>query len=335
MRSPAIPRHLSRRRFAQGAGLAGLGLVAACAGPPFKAQTQTRTPTIGFLALLTRGRTDDGPTSAFLHGLRDLGYVEGQTIFIEWRFSDVPDEWPSLAAELVRLPVDIIVAPSTVGVLPAKQATSTIPIVFITVADPVGQGFVESLARPGGNITGLSSLTSALGQKRLELLKDAAPPISRVACLYDSSDPSSVATLNLIIDAARSQAVIVDALAVQTSSDFDRAFEAATRLSADALLTAAGPFLARHAKQIVDFAAMARLPAMYHLRSFVDSGGLMTYAPSAEAQHRRAAYYVDRILKGTKPADLPVEQPREFEFVINLKTAQSARHSPACTAPDD
>jgi putative tryptophan/tyrosine transport system substrate-binding protein len=313
----------TRRQLVHGVGAVGLALLGGCGRLPFSTQTQTKVPTIGVLVTRGRGRTEDGPLGAFRQGLRDLGYVEGQNVVIEWRFSDVPDEWPSLATELVRLPVDVIVAPSTIGALPAKQATSTIPIVFASVGDPVGLGLVESLARPGGNLTGLSSLTVTLGQKRLEFLKETAPRISRVACLYDSSDPSSVATLSLIIEAARSQAVTVDALGVQAPGDFDRAFEAATRLSADALLTTAGPFLARNAQRIVDFAASTRLPAMYHLRSFVDSGGPMCYAPSVEAQHRRAAYYVDRILKGAKPADLPVEQPREFEFVINLRTAQA------------
>ena len=314
--------HLTRRRFLQ--STIGLALLAGCGRLPGQAPPASQVPRIGFLGA---GSPDSQPggafREAFLQGLREHGYEEGRSILIEWRSSGEPDEVRSLVAELIRLPVDVLVAVTGAAAVAAKQATSTIPIVFVTVGDPVGQGLVTSLARPGGNVTGTASLFGPLAQKRLQLLKEAAPRTARVACLYDSSDSGIVATMHLLVEAAGPLGVTVEALGVQAPEDFDRAFEAATRLSADALLTTQGALFRSQLQRIVDFAAQNRLPASYAWREAVDAGGLMSYGPDTPAHFRRAAYYVDRILKGAKPADLPVEQPREFDFVINLKTAQA------------
>jgi putative ABC transport system substrate-binding protein len=299
---------------------AGVSLLAGCGRWPWQAQPTTKVPSIG---VLSNGIVDDVTESAFREGLRDFGYVEGQNLHIEWRSAEGTfTRLPALAAELVQLPVDVIVSPSTVDVLAAKGATSTIPIVFVLAADPVGLGLVTSLPRPGGNVTGLSNLAAVLGQKRLELLKATAPWVSTVACLYDSTDPSSVGTMQGMNDAAQVLGVTLKPLEVRAADELDGVLDAAQRLPADALATTAGPLLVIHAPRIVEFAVSNRLPATYHNRSFVTAGGLMSYGTSNTAQFRRAAYYVDRILKGAKPADLPVEQPMTFDFVVNLKTAR-------------
>jgi putative tryptophan/tyrosine transport system substrate-binding protein len=310
---------VSRRRFVQSASIAGVGLLAGCERLPGQAAPAPRIPRIGHVG----GNPDSVTREAFQEGLREHGYVEGESIVVEWRDYALPDELPRIIAEFVGLAVDMIVAPTTAAALAAKQATSRIPIVIVTAGDPVGDGLVESLARPGGNVTGVSSLFSLLGQKRLELLKQAAPQTARVACLYHAADPSSTATMRHILEAADPLGVSVEAVGVRGPEDFELAFDAATRLPADALLTTQGVFLLRNRERIVDFAAQHRLPAIYPWREAVESGGLMAYGPSLAAQFRRAAYYVDRIIKGAKPADLPVEQPTTFEFAINLKTAQA------------
>jgi|SRR5688572_17799098 putative ABC transport system substrate-binding protein len=314
---------VTRRQFMQGTGAVGLGLLAGCGRWPGQAMPAPSIPRLGFFFSAPESGPGGAFYEAFLQGLREHGYVDGQNIVIERRHSTVPSEWPSLATELVRLPVDVIVAPPTATALAAKQATSTIPIVFVVSGDPVGLGLVDSLRRPGGNVTGLSSIGLPLNGKRLELLKEAAPRTSRVACLYDASEPSGPATIQLLREAAGPLGVTVEALGVQAPEDFDGAFEAATRLPADALVLAQGPALRRHAPRVVDFAATHGLPAMYAWREAVDAGGLMSYGQDTTAHFRRAAYYVDRILKGAQPADLPVEQPMTFEFVINLKTANA------------
>ena len=194
---------------------------------------------------------------------------------------------------------------------------------FAGLSDPVGLGLAASLARPGGNVTGMASLFGPLASERLELLKEAAPRTARVACLYDAAEPSSPATIQLVREAAGPLGLAVEALGVQAPEDFERASEAATQFSADALLTNQGPGLRRQMHRVVEFAAKHRLPAMYAWREAVDIGGLMSYGPDTAAQYRRAAYYVDRILKGAKPADLPVEQPMRFDFVINAQTAEA------------
>jgi putative ABC transport system substrate-binding protein len=253
-----------------------------------------------------------------------LGYVETQNIAIEWRFPDgSEDQLRGFAAELARLPVDVLVAGGSPAAVAAKNATSTIPIVAVGIGDPVGIGLVASLGRPGGNVTALSLLTSALSVKQLELLKEAVPGVSRMAVLWDSGNPSGVHIWNETQAAARVLGVQLQSLEVRTPDDFDGAFEGAIREHAEAMAVLGAPLTRAQRARIVDFAARSRLPTMYSDREFVEAGGLMAYAANRVAGYHRAAYYVDRILKGTKPADLPVEQPMTFDFVMNLKTAQA------------
>jgi ABC-type uncharacterized transport system substrate-binding protein len=259
----------------------------------------------------------------FRQGLKELGYIEGKNITIDYRYAEgKADRLPSLAAELVGLKVDVIVSSSTPSVLAVKKATSTIPIVFVSISDPVASGLVASLARPGGNITGLSIVAVELSGKRLELLKEAVPSVTRVAFLWDSANPAQAPQWKEAQAAAQALRLQLQSLEVRSSNDFDSAFEAALRERAQALVTTPAALLGAHLKRIVEFAAKNRLPAMYGNPQFVDAGGLMSYAPDYSAQYRRAATYVDKVLKGAKPADLPVEQPTKFEFVVNLKAAK-------------
>jgi ABC-type uncharacterized transport system substrate-binding protein len=258
---------------------------------------------------------------AFQEGLRELGYVEGQNIVIErrWAGGD-PDRLPALATDLVRLKVDVIFAGG--GTIDAvKRATGTIPIVFMTEGDPVESGFVASLARPGGNITGLTVLADELAGKRLELLKEAIPRISRIAVLRHST--SDVSHLRATEAAAPSLRLQLQILEVKEPKDFDSAFRAAKEGRADALIELPSSFLSTHKKPLVDLAATSRLPAIWEHSLFAEAGGLMAYGPNLPELYRRAATYVDKILKGAKPSDLPVEQPTKFELVINLKTAKA------------
>jgi putative ABC transport system substrate-binding protein len=250
--------------------------------------------------------------------------VEGQNIVIERRFADGKlDRLPALAAELVNFKVDVIFAPPTTAALAAKKATSAIPIVFALVGDPVGTGFVASLARPGWNMTGLSTINVELGAKRLELLKEAFPTVSRVAVLLNPTDPSNVLQLKETQRAAQALGMQLLPIEAQRPEDFDPAFLAMTTGRADALLVMENPINFTHRKLIVDLSNKSRRPAMHALTELVDAGGLMSYSVSYPDQFRRAATYVDKILKGAKPADLPVEQPTKFELVINLKTAKA------------
>jgi putative tryptophan/tyrosine transport system substrate-binding protein len=264
---------------------------------------------------------------AFRQGLRDLGYVEGQNIVIEYRSAEGKAErLPALAAELVALKVDVIVVPGTVGVLAAKQATKTIPIVFAVAADPVGSGLVTSLARPGGNVTGLSILTPELVGKCLELLTQAVPGVSRVAVLWQPGghgERTDKDTLEGADVAARALGVRLQFVEAKGPADIDRAFSDMTRARAGALTVLGGGMFFGVRRRLVDLAAKNRLPAVYPWRDFVDAGGLMSYGANLADLYRRAATYVDKILKGAKPADLPVEQPTKFELVINLKTAKA------------
>jgi len=281
---------------------------------------QAKVPRIGFLSPGSLSSVT-GRYEAFRQGLRELGYVEGKNIIIEPRYAEGKvDRLPPLAAELVRLKVDIIVTVTTPGVLAAKKATETIPIVFAGVGDPVRGGLVTSLARPGGNITGLSILSPELDGKRLELLKETAPKIIRIAYLWNPVAPGT--GLKGMEVAAPALGLQLQSLEVRRANDFDSAFEAIIRERAHALTAAAHPVINDHRKRIVDFAAKNKLPAIYTDSEFVDTGGLMFYGVNFAHLYRRAATYVDKILKGTKPADLPVEQPTKFEFVINLKAAK-------------
>ena len=265
---------------------------------------------------------------AFRQGLRDLGYVEGRNLVIEYRYSEGKPEWfAALAAELVALKVDVIVASSTPAALAAKQATRTIPIVLTGAGDPVTSGLVTSLARPGGNVTGLSILSPELVGKRLELLTQAVPGVSHVAVLWQPGGGLGERTEKDMLKgaevAARALGVRPQFVEARGSADFDRAFSDMTRARAGALTVLPSPMLNNERRRLVDLAAKNRLPAVYPLRVFVDVGGLMSYGANLADMFRRAATYVDKILKGAKPADLPIEEPTKFELVINLKAAKA------------
>jgi putative ABC transport system substrate-binding protein len=255
--------------------------------------------------------------------LRELGYIERQNIAVEYRFAGGQVErLPELAAELVRLKPDVIVTPATPPSLSAKQATRTIPIVFAGIADPVGAGLIVDFARPGGNITGVASISAELGGKRLELLKGVAPKAARVAVLYNPGDRANVLVLKQLQESAPALGLTLQLLEVRGPGEFNGAFVAMTRDHAPALFVAAGVLTFEHRKALVALAAKSRIPTMWGHRQFVDAGGLMSYAVNYYDQVRRAATYVDKILKGAKPGDLPVEQPTKFELVINIKAAK-------------
>jgi putative ABC transport system substrate-binding protein len=289
---------------------------------PAGAQQPSKVPKIGFLVGPSRSFFASRMES-FQQGLHSLGYIEGKNIVIEYRYAEgKADRLPTLAAELVGLNVDVIVTSATPSVLATKKATSTIPVVFVSVTDPVASGLVASLARPGGNITGLTILAPELSGKRLELLKEAVPNVTRVAFLWNPANPAQAPQWREAQAAAQALGLRLQSLEVRSSNDFDSAFEAALRERARALIASPEPLINTHLKRIVEFAAKNRLPAMYAGPEVVDAGGLMSYAPDYTYQYRRAATYVDKILKGAKPADLPVEQPTKFEFIVNLKTAK-------------
>jgi putative ABC transport system substrate-binding protein len=290
------------------------------------AQQPTKVPRIGYLSAGTTS-LNSPRSESFRHGLRALGYVEGKNIIIEFRSAEGKfDRLPALAAELVRLKVAVIVAGGPPSAGAAKEATSTIPIVMMQVGDPVGSGFVASLARPGGNITGLSGLAPELSGKRLELLKEIIPKLSRVAVFGTSTSPDNAQSLKEVEIAARELKVQLQYLDIRDArdpKDIETAFRAATKGRAEAVLMVVAPAVASaNRTQLVDLAVKSRLPVIYSGRAFVDAGGLMSYGVNLTDLDRRAATYVDKILKGTKPADLPVEQPTKFEFVINLKAAK-------------
>jgi ABC-type uncharacterized transport system substrate-binding protein len=289
-----------------------------------EAQQTARVPRIGFLSTGPPSSTSNWNVEAFRQGLHELGYVEGRNIVIEWRFAEgKPNRMAELAAELVRLKVDVIVTYSTPAIRAVQQATNTIPIIMANVGDPISQGFVASLARPGGNITGFTNLSPDLSTKRLELVKEVSPKISRVAVFWNAGQHGP-AMKNMEI-AAQSLSVQLLRPEVRGPDDVAKALELATRERADALITMPNPLLRldkRARSQIVDFTIKRRLVSMYEGNEYVDAGGLMSYGLNDRTNYRRAATYVDKILKGAKPADLPVEQPTKFEFVINLKTAK-------------
>ncbi|TMJ81042.1 MAG: ABC transporter substrate-binding protein [Alphaproteobacteria bacterium] len=294
------------------------------AGVPLAARAQQKSmPVIGVLGI------DSGAASvaAFRRGLRELGYIEGGNISIEYRWAEgKPERFSVLATELVALKVDVIVATGgTLGAHGAKRATTTVPIVFSAVADPVAEGLVASLARPGGNLTGLSAVSPDLVGKLLELLKQAVPEVSVIALLFkpDSmSDPVKEVTLKEAHISARALGVQLQIMTAQGPADFDRAFSDISAKGAGALVVLSNPVFDIQRQRIVDLAANGRLPTAHSFRNYVDIGGLMSYGPSFVDLHRRTATYVDKILKGAKPADLPVEQPTKFELVLNLRTAK-------------
>jgi putative ABC transport system substrate-binding protein len=285
-------------------------------------QQPTKIPRIGYVTINDDLGSPSPNFDAFLHGLRDLGYVEGKNIVIEFRSAEGnPDRIPKLVAELVKLKVDVLVFQATGGILAARQETKTIPIVMVTVQDPVGRGLIDSLARPGGNVTGLVRLTVGLSRNRLELLKEVLPGISRVGMLWNADAPSS---------GAKGYEAQAPALNIELQSlpvrgpnpDFEGAFQAAVNGGVNALITVTDGLLNRYPKPIADLAIKNGMPSMYERSPFVEAGGLISYAPNDADSYRRAAVYVDKILKGAKPGDLAIEQPTKFELAINLKTAK-------------
>jgi putative ABC transport system substrate-binding protein len=288
------------------------------------AQQAGKVYRIGFLG--NSGSTPLGArfVEAFRLGLRERGWIEGQNLVIEYRWAEGnPDRLPALAADLVRLKVDLIVAASSTFVQPAKEATSTIPIVFPIHADPVGTGHVASLAHPGGNITGLATLQTDLGPKGLELLNAAVPGAKRVAVLWNPSTPSHAPGLKAVENAGRTLGLQLQPLGVRSAGEIESAFAAMERERAAALLVLTSPLSGSEGRRLADLALSHRLPTMFERRENVESGGLMSYGTDFPDMFRRSAAYVDKILKGAKPADLPVEQASKFELVINLKTAKA------------
>ena len=290
-----------------------------------EAQQPTKVPRIGYLSNLDPAR-ESTRSEAVRLALRGLGYIEGQNIATEYRYTEgKQDRLAELAAELVSLKVDVIVVAGGVGhVRAAKNATKTIPIVMTGGGiDPVEAGLVESLARPGGNVTGITNLPGELGGKRLELLKEAVPKLARVAVLYDPASSSPVHEVKEVLPvAARALGLTVQPREIRAADDFERVFAAMRKERPDGLFVTGGPLMNNNYKRTVGFALKSRLPSMYRSREIVEAGGLMSYGADLADSYRRVAYYVDRILKGAKPADLPVEQPTKFELVINLKTAK-------------
>jgi len=287
-----------------------------------RAQQVGRIHHIGFLA---PGSGPGAGVEAFREGLRDLGYVEGRNLIIEYRWAaGKVERLPELAAELVRLKVEVIVGTATPTIEAARHATSTIPIVMTAVADPVGSGLVAGLARPGGNVTGLSLLSTELAGKKLQMVRELLPKATRVAVLaYHGYTSATRPYLEQMRAAAQQMGIQLVVQEVKEAGDLPGAFTAMQRERAQALDVRASPFSTENAKRIVELAAQHRLPAMYDVRSFVEAGGLLSYGPNNLEIFRRAAFYVDRILKGAKPADLPIEQPTKFELVINLKAAKA------------
>jgi putative tryptophan/tyrosine transport system substrate-binding protein len=286
------------------------------------AQQPTKVPRIGYLA--ANSLSDNAARiKGFRQGLRELGYVEGKNIVIEWRSAEGnPDRLPALAAELVSLKVEVLVSYGPTPTRVAKKATTTIPIVMSFDSDPVGSGVVASLARPGGNITGLSSLAPEISGKQLEILKEIVPKLSHVAVLGHSHEPGNAQALKELELAAGALKVQIQYLNVLSAKDIKPSFQSVSKQRAGAVLVLAGPVMSPHRTEVVNLAAKDRLPAMYYRSDYVEAGGLMTYGVNFIELHRRAATYVDKILNGRTPADLPVEQPTKFEFIINLKAAK-------------
>jgi putative ABC transport system substrate-binding protein len=289
---------------------------------PAQAQPTKKVPRIGFLDP-TSLKVSGARIEAFRQGLSKLGYVESKTIAIEYRFADGNSErLGENAVELVRLKVDVIVTRAIPGAVAAKRTTTTIPIVFVGVADAVAAGLVGSLSRPGGNVTGLTSLAPELSGKRLELLKETFPKGSRIGVFRNPSNRGDPIIWNETQAAAQTLGLQLQSLEARNQTELENAFDSTTRLGIHALLAVPDPFLQSHRKQIVDFAAKTRLPAIYTDPEYVEDGGLMSYAANPLEFYTRAATFVDRILKGEKPGDIPIEQPTKFELVINLKTAK-------------
>ena len=300
----------------------GTSALAAPFGP--FAQQQGKVWRVGFLSGRSRPASLDSDIfGAFSNGMRELGYVEGKNLVIEWRFAEgMYERLPTLAAELVKMKVDVIVPAGTPMIIAAQKATTTIPIVFGGINDPVGSGFVKSLARPGGNITGLSNISVDISAKHLEMLLGMVPKLSRVAVLVNPDNSSHAMVLKSVQSAAqRTNAKILPAEA-RTAPEIEKVFSAVAGAKAGAVIVAGDALFNQQVRQIAELAAKHRLPSVGAIREYVDAGGLMSYGPSITESYRRAAIYVDKILKGAKPGDLPIEQPTKFELIINGKTAK-------------
>jgi ABC-type uncharacterized transport system substrate-binding protein len=288
------------------------------------AQQPKKIPRIGYLSP-TDAATEAARSEAIRMALRERGHIEGQNIATEYRYAEGKlDRYPELAAELVRLKVDIILVGGSAAVRAAKSATKTIPIVTVGAgADPVEAGLVENLARPGGNVTGITLVSGQLSGKRLELLKEAVPKLARVAILYDPALPGSVLDVKEVLPlTARALRLTIQPSEVQAADGFEKVFTALNKQRPDGLYVGGGALMRFNGKRIADFALKSRFPSIYFYRDPVDAGGLMSYGADEADSFRRVAWYVDKILKGAKPSDLPVEQPTKFELVINLKTAK-------------
>jgi len=304
-------------------------LAAVCGGvlaAPFAALAQqSKLWRVGFFYFGTRqSAIETGRYAAFMQGMREAGYVEGKNFLVEARYADGNVErYPGMAAELVRSKVDVIVSTSTAMHRVMQKATSTVPIVITVSSDPVKEGLAASLSRPGGNVTGLASSNAELSRKYLEVLSDTMPSLSRIHILFTTANPTHADQLKNVVAAAGKAGIKVQAFDVARSQDIDAAFADIARSRPDAALVLADSVFIQHARKLADFALKQRLPTMFGISEFPEAGGLMSYGPDIRDNYRRAARYVDRILKGAKPADLPIEQPSKFELVINLKTAKA------------
>ena len=305
-----------------------ISLLGSAVAWPLGARAQQAASTVRRIGLLLPGNARTtavrGQLEAFRQGLKEYGWVEGQNIIVEYRFAEGrEDALPAIAAELARLRLDIIVAESTVGIQAAKTVTQTVPIIMATSADPVGTGFVASLNRPGGNITGLSLQTAELSGKRLQLLTEIVPGLARVAVLSNPLNPGEKSSVEQTKAAAQALGIETHVVEVQAPDKFESAFAAVTAAHAGALMVLPDPLLYGQHPRIVTFTAASHLPALFPEREVAEAGGLIAYGPSIPASFQRAAAYVDKILRGAKPADLPVEQPTTFELVVNLQTARA------------
>jgi putative tryptophan/tyrosine transport system substrate-binding protein len=315
---------LTRRQLVAGAGTAGLALVAGCGRLPGQMESPTNVARMGILGTGPR-ESRAFMIEPFLNGLRELGYTDGQNILIEYRFSDDRDDLlPALAAELVANKVDLIVRSGTPAVFAAAQATSTIPIVMMSAAaNPVETGLIQSLARPGGNITGTTNMTTQLSGKRLQLLTEIVPSLARVAVFWNPANPSHGPVLREMEAAAQTLGVDLQRLEILAPEDIGDAFRTAARRPAGALIVPPDPLITNWLSLVVDLALQYRLPTLFERREFVEAGGLLSYGAHLIDLYHRAATLADKILKGAKPADLPVEQPMLFDFVVNMKTARA------------
>ena len=320
-----VTNHPSRRQFVQAVGAAGLALVAGCGRWPWQPEQPAKVPRIGYLSVDPAPSGVSPRLEAFRQGLGALRYVEGENVIIEYRFADPGnDQLAEAAAELVQLGVDLIVAVSTPEIRAAKQVTRALPIVMVNPADPVGAGLVPGLAQPSGNVTGLSAVAPGLNGRRVELLLEAIPRLSHLGVIRNGDNPALAAGVQDAQDAASAFGLQLAILEVREANpDFTSAFEAARREGVEALLIMGDAVTLRERSQIAALAIASSLPAMYMAREYVDAGGLMSYGPDFSDLSRRAATYVDKILRGARPAELPVGQPTKFDFIVNLRAAHA------------